>query len=171
MRHFKLLTVVPVLFAVAACGNDEVSSAAVAAAARSFQADLELAVSQPQPLSTVSPVELGYDEAQSEMEMATPAAPTSSVPAPVPARQTASRSTSAGSSGTYEARVPVARTEVVRNTKRDAAIGAGAGAVIGAVAGGRNDRVKGAVIGAVLGGAVGAVVGHTVDTDTRTVYE
>ena len=52
-------------------------------------------------------------------------------------------------------------TRVVKNTKRDAIIGAAAGAAIGAVVSG--DRLKGAVIGAAAGGILGAVIGNNVD--------
>ena len=52
-------------------------------------------------------------------------------------------------------------TRVVKNTKRDAIIGAAAGAAIGAVI--SRDRVKGAVIGAAAGGILGAVIGNNVD--------
>ena len=52
-------------------------------------------------------------------------------------------------------------TRVVKNTKRDAIIGAAAGAAIGAVV--SRDRVKGAVIGAAAGGIIGAVIGNNVD--------
>ena len=52
-------------------------------------------------------------------------------------------------------------TRVVKNTKRDAIIGAAAGAAIGAVISG--DKVKGAVIGAAAGGIIGAVIGNNVD--------
>jgi hypothetical protein len=173
MMKSTRMAVAPLLVLMAACGNDQTESAAADAAARAFQQDLELAVSKPTALETVSPVELGFAEegqatAEAETPPAAPARSTSSTPAP--ARRTAS-SSSATSPGTYEAPAPVARTEVVRNTKRDAAIGAGAGAVIGAVAGGSDNRLRGAAIGAVLGGAAGAVIGHTIDTDTRTIYE
>jgi uncharacterized protein YcfJ len=49
---------------------------------------------------------------------------------------------------------------VVKHTKRDAAIGAGAGAVIGAVAG---HSVKGAIIGGAAGAILGGVIGNNVD--------
>ena len=52
-------------------------------------------------------------------------------------------------------------TRVVKNTKRDAIIGAAAGAALGAVV--SRDRVKGAVIGAAAGGILGAVIGNNVD--------
>ena len=75
-----------------------------------------------------------------------------------PARRTASRASSSGGSGTY---YPSAPREPVRNTKRDAVIGAAAGAVIGAAT--SRDRVKGGLIGAAAGGILGGIIGHTVD--------
>jgi uncharacterized protein YcfJ len=57
------------------------------------------------------------------------------------------------------ARAPA--TRVVKNTKRDAIIGAAAGAALGAVV--SSDRLKGAVIGAAAGGILGAVIGNNVD--------
>lgn len=82
-------------------------------------------------------------------------------PAPVyhaPVRRTASRSN--GSSG---ASYPSAPREPDRNTKRDAAIGAGAGAIIGAVS--SRDKLKGGLIGAAAGGILGGIIGHTVDVN------
>jgi hypothetical protein len=90
--------------------------------------------------------------------------PTYRAPAPVyraPARRSGSRSTSSGSSGTYYPSVPSAPREPVRNTKRDAAIGAGAGAILGAVT--SRDKIKGGLIGAAAGGILGGIIGHTVD--------
>lgn len=51
--------------------------------------------------------------------------------------------------------------EIVKNTKRDAIIGATAGAAIGAVT--SRDKLKGAVLGAAAGGLLGAVIGNNVD--------
>ena len=81
---------------------------------------------------------------------------------PYPATTTARRSSSgvsrsSGSSGTYS-RQPA---EPVRNTKRDAVIGAAAGAVLGAST--SRDKLKGAIIGAAAGGILGGIIGHTVD--------
>ena len=50
---------------------------------------------------------------------------------------------------------------VVKHTKRDAAIGAGAGAVIGAVT--SRNKVKGAIIGGAAGAILGGVIGNNVD--------
>ena len=52
-----------------------------------------------------------------------------------------------------------ARTEVVKHTKRDAAIGAAAGAIIG----GATHGGKGAVVGGATGAVVGAIIGNNVD--------
>ena len=52
-------------------------------------------------------------------------------------------------------------TRFVKNTKREAIIGAVAGAALGAVV--SRERVKGAVIGAAAGGILGAVIGNNVD--------
>lgn len=50
---------------------------------------------------------------------------------------------------------------VVKNTKRDAIIGAAAGAAIGAAS--TRNTLKGAIIGAAAGGLLGAVVGEKID--------
>jgi uncharacterized protein YcfJ len=68
------------------------------------------------------------------------------------------------SSGTYSSApvysAPAPQQTVVKHTKRDAAIGAGAGAVIGAVTG---HGVKGAIIGGAAGAILGGVIGNNVD--------
>jgi Glycine zipper len=92
--------------------------------------------------------------------------PVNRAPAPVnraPARRTSSRPSSSrgSSSGTYYPSAPSAPQEPVRNTGRDAAIGAVAGAVIGATT--SRDKVKGGLIGAAAGGILGGIIGHTVD--------
>ena len=76
--------------------------------------------------------------------------PASARPTPVVRRAPVSASTTT--------RAPA--TRVVKNTKRDAIIGAAAGAAIGAVI---TRDVKGAVIGAAAGGIIGAVIGNNVD--------
>ena len=74
-------------------------------------------------------------------------------------RRVASRSGNANRS--RGSSYPSAPSEPDRNTKRDAAIGAGAGAIIGAVT--SRDKVKGGLIGAAAGGILGGIIGHTVD--------
>ena len=50
---------------------------------------------------------------------------------------------------------------VIKNTKRDAIIGAAAGAAIGVTS--TRNTLKGAIIGAAAGGLLGAVVGEKID--------
>jgi hypothetical protein len=106
-----------------------------------------------QPLAYTSPV--------------TPvAAPAPVYRAPAPARTTARRTTSTArrSSGTYYP-APAREPQVVKHTKRDAAIGAVAGAAIGAAT--SRDKLKGGLIGAAAGGILGAVIGNNVDVQRQ----
>ena len=64
----------------------------------------------------------------------------------------------------YPAPAP-APQRVVKHTKRDAAIGAGAGAIIGAVT--SKNKVKGAIIGGAAGAILGGVIGNNVDKTKR----
>ena len=122
--------------------------------------DLALAsqVQPYQPQQFVSPQEMGYNGYGQPQQYQVAqrggyyqTAPVYSAPAPVRRTSSASRS-----SGTAVARQPV------RNTKRDAVIGAMGGAAVGAVT--SRDKVKGAIIGAAAGGILGGIIGHTVDT-------
>jgi YmgG-like glycine-zipper protein len=72
-------------------------------------------------------------------------------------RTTTTRSTS--SAPVY--RAPAPQPTIVKHTKRDAAIGAGAGAIIGAVT--SKNKVKGAIIGGAAGAILGGVIGNNVD--------
>jgi hypothetical protein len=83
-----------------------------------------------------------------------------------PARRTTTRSTSSSSSyPVYSAPAPARQPTVVKHTKRDAAIGAGAGAVIGAVT--SKNKVKGAIIGGAAGAILGGIIGNNVDKTTK----
>jgi outer membrane lipoprotein SlyB len=62
---------------------------------------------------------------------------------------------------------PAGREVIVKNTKRDAAIGAAAGAAIGAAT--SKDKVKGAVIGGAAGAVVGGIIGNNVDVQKKRV--
>jgi outer membrane lipoprotein SlyB len=68
------------------------------------------------------------------------------------------------SSGTSTSTTTTQQTTVVKNTKRDAVIGAGAGAVIGAVT--SRNKVKGAIIGGAAGAILGGIIGNNVDKTT-----
>lgn len=173
MRFAKLILLGSVGVGITACGSD----AKTASSDLAFLDSLHLAaVTQPVAAEqTVSPLELGIvpGELPAEAAPVAAAAPArSSAPkarartASSPARRTST------SSGTYSgaSTQPQGRVVTVKNTRRDAAIGAGAGAVIGAVAGGSRNRVKGAVIGAAVGGVTGAVIGSTIDTSKRIEY-
>jgi hypothetical protein len=132
--------------------------------------DLALAA-QAQPYQAqqfVSPSEqpyVGYGTPQQYNAVASYPQPVMRAPAPAPVRRTtttrSSSSSRGSSSGTYyPAPAPTPRP-VVKHTKRDAAIGAGAGAVIGAVT--SRDKIKGGLIGAAAGAILGGVIGNNVD--------
>jgi hypothetical protein len=160
-KTLRIMLVPAALFA-AACGRDNVKSD------DALKNDLALA-SQAQPYmpqQVTSPTEMGYAyNPYTGQFQPVPQGVYPQAQAPVVQRvstrpaTTARRTTSSGSSGTRV--VYTERPEPIRNTKRDAVIGAAAGAVIGATT--SRDRVKGAVIGAVAGGVLGGIIGHTVD--------
>lgn len=139
--------------ALVACGGEK--SPAIDEALRQ---DLSLAGQAFAPQQFVSPLEAGYAP--------NGYAPNGYAPMPypqaygvqpavarAPSRTVRRTSGSAGGGG----------TRVVKNTKRDAAIGAVAGAAIGAVTTSRRDRMKGAVLGAAVGAVLGGVIGNNVD--------
>ena len=135
------------LVALAACKNDE-------SRIEQLRKDLMLAGAYPyQPYLT--PLEQGYGYAPRYQ----PQPYTNGGYIPVNAHSTpVARRAPVYESTTTTTRAPA--TRVVKNTKRDAIIGAAAGAAIGAVV---SRDVKGAVIGAAAGGILGAVIGNNVD--------
>jgi uncharacterized protein YcfJ len=150
--------IVPVVAVLAACGGQSDSERLDEALTR----DLALAASMQYPQQQfMSPMEMGYAQPYGQPQQQLydqygrpvyapqPVAQQAIYRAPAPARTTARAST-----GT------TVRREPIRNTKRDALIGATAGAVIGSVI---SKDVKGALIGAAAGGLLGGVVGHTID--------
>lgn len=159
MRFPRNVLLVASLATLAACGKDEAPRLDDA-----LRNDLSLATSaQPyQPQQFVSPQEMGY--AYGQQPGYYPQAygqqpyyqPQPVVYQPAPQPRVIRRAPASAQGAVY-------RTEprVIRNTKRDAVIGAAAGAAIGAVA--SKNRVKGAVIGAAAGGILGGIIGHTVD--------
>ena len=128
------------LVALTACGNE-------ASRIEQLRKDLMLANSAYPYQPYMTPLEQGYGYAPRYQPQ-----PVSARSAPVVRRAPVYASTTT--------RAPVA-TRVVKNTKRDAIIGAVAGGALGAVI--SRDRVKGAVIGAAAGGILGAVIGNNVD--------
>src|SRR5262245_19910422 len=134
------------LVSLAACGNDE------AKGIEQLRKDLMLAGAYPyQPY--LSPIEQGYGSAPGYQQQ--PYSNGGYIPASARSAPVARRAPVYASTTT---RAPA--TRVVKNTKRDAIIGAAAGAAVGAVV---TRDVKGAVIGGVAGGILGAVIGNNVD--------
>jgi hypothetical protein len=162
MTYKKLFLLVPAAILAAACGRNGGQKGDDA-----LKNDLALA-SQAQaymPQQFTSPTEGGYGQqpyGYPQQYQAMARQPVYSTPSPV--RRVSTRSsTSRASSGSrviYEQ-----PTRVVKNTKRDAVIGAAAGAVIGAVS--SRDKIKGGLIGAAAGGILGAVIGNNVDVQRR----
>ena len=156
MRSIVKYIAIPAILLAAACQSKDDSKLD-----DSLSRDLGLAA-QAQPYQQqqfMSPQEMGYNgygqpqQYQVAQRGYYQTAPVYSAPAPV--RRT-STSSASRSSGTTVAREPV------RNTKRDAVIGAVGGAAVGAVT--SRDKVKGAIIGAAAGGILGGIIGHSVDT-------
>lgn len=157
----KMLALIPV-FALAACGrgNDSAMDDAL-------KNDLALA-NQVAPNQVVSPLERG-DTSMLSATAPTTAGTTARTAtrtttvrrAAAPHRASTARRSSSGSSRVVYSEPAPAPTRVVKNTKRDAAIGAVAGAAIGAAT--SKDKLKGAVIGAAAGGIIGGIIGNNVD--------
>lgn len=166
MRTLRSILALGAVWGLTACDR----APETAATDLAFLDSLALAVTVDTTQHTVSPLEMGLVETPEESAppVAEARSGTSSSSSPKRSSSVRRSSSSGGYSGASTARQP--RTITVKNTKRDAAIGAGAGAVIGAVAAGSGNRVKGAVIGGVVGGVAGAVVGSTIDKSTRVVY-
>ena len=135
------------LVALTACGNDE-------SKIDELRKELMLANSSYPYQPYMTPLEQGYGYAprnQPQPYRNGGYTPVNARSTPVVRREPVYASTTT--------RAPA--TRVVKNTKRDAIIGAAAGAALGAVV--SRDRVKGAVIGGVAGGIIGAVIGNNVD--------
>jgi hypothetical protein len=162
----KSFLVAPALLAMAACSKDKPVDP-------SLNTDLGLAAQARTgaPLDSITAAERANTAAAA-------AAPATVAPAPAP-RKTASTTTrrsttrrsssggssSSGSTASAPARAP--REEIHKNTKRDAAIGAGAGAIIGGVV--AKGGVKGAIIGGAAGAILGGVIGNNVDVQKKKV--
>lgn len=157
--RLKYLIAVPAIFLAAACkGND-------AKVDDALNSDLSLAAQPTTSLDSISGVERGLTSGAT----AAPATRSTSRTTSAPVRRTtstrrASSSSSNSSSGTYYP-APAPAPQVVKHTKRDAAIGGVAGAVIGAAT--SRNKVKGAVIGGAAGAILGAVIGNNVDKTKR----
>jgi uncharacterized protein YcfJ len=155
---FKKLLILPAAALAFACSKGDNQTAADSA----LNSDLSTAAaSRPYtPLDSITAAErAGTTVAPAALRSTSTAAPRTVYRAPV--RRTTTRSSSGGtysSAPVYSAPAPA--PVIVKHTKRDAAIGAGAGAVIGAVTG---HGVKGAIIGGAAGAILGGVIGNNVD--------
>jgi uncharacterized protein YcfJ len=154
---FKKLLILPAAALAFACSKGDNQTAADSA----LNSDLSTAAaSQPYtPLDSITAAERnGTTPASATSLRSTSTAPRTVYRAPV-RRTTSTRTSSSGSAPVYTAPAPA--PVVVKHTKRDAAIGAGAGAVIGAVT--SRNKVKGAIIGGAAGAILGGVIGNNVD--------
>ena len=147
---FKKILILPAALFAFACGGDKKVDDAL-------NSDLSTAAqAQPYtPLDSITAAERAGVAPASNSLRSTSTAPRTTV-----RRATSTRSTSSRSSApVYSA--PAPQQTVVKHTKRDAAIGAGAGAIIGAVT--SRNKVKGAIIGGAAGAILGGVIGNNVD--------
>jgi hypothetical protein len=158
---FKKILILPAALVAFACGgNDKKVDDAL-------NSDLSTAAqAQPYtPLDSITAAEragVATTPASNSLRSTTTTAPRTTV------RRTTTTRRSSSSGGTYSSApvysAPAPAPVVVKHTKRDAAIGAGAGAVIGAVAG---HSVKGAIIGGAAGAILGGVIGNNVDKSKK----
>jgi len=153
----KKLLILPAAFLAFACSKGD---SKMTAADSALNSDLSTAAaSRPYtPLDSITAAE--------RAGLATSTAPTALRSTSTAPRTTVRRTTrSTRSSGTYSSApvysAPAPQPTVVKHTKRDAAIGAGAGAVIGAVT--SQNKVKGAIIGGAAGAILGGIIGNNVD--------
>jgi uncharacterized protein YcfJ len=157
---FKKLLILPAAALAFACSKGDTKTAADSA----LNSDLSTAAaSRPYtPLDSITAAErAGATVAPAALRSNTTAAPRTVYRAPVRRTTTTRRSSSGGtysSAPVYSAPAPA--PVIVKHTKRDAAIGAGAGAVIGAVTG---HGVKGAIVGGAAGAILGGIIGNNVD--------
>ena len=143
----RLLAIPVVVLALAACGDKRDDRAQIDAALSSDLALASQSSMYPQQMY-MSPTEMGYAPGYQPVGYAQPQ------PQRVVYQQPRVVRTSTQASAQVEG-------PIVRNTKRDAILGATAGAVIGATT--SRDKLKGAVIGAAAGGIIGGIIGHQVD--------
>ena len=147
----KIWLLAPLAVLAAACGKKAPDDAAL-------KNDLALASQQFVPNQVMSPTEQGL----AANPYTTPVQRATVRTAPRPTTTTRRTTSSAPRSSGVVYREPAPQqTQVIKHTKRDAAIGAAAGAVIGAAT--SRDKVKGGLIGAAAGAILGGVIGNNVD--------
>jgi len=154
---FKKLLILPAAFLAFACGgNDKKVDEAL-------NSDLSTAA-QANPYTPLDSI-TAAERARTAVAPAPTALRSTSTAPRTTVRRTTTTRRSSSSGGTYSSApvysAPAPAPVVVKHTKRDAAIGAGAGAVIGAVT--SRNKVKGAIIGGAAGAILGGVIGNNVD--------
>lgn len=158
---FKKILILPAAFLAFACSKGDNK---MTAADSALNSDLSTAAaSRPYtPLDSITAAErAGVVAAPATALRSTSSAPRTTVRRTSTARRSTSSGGSYSSAPVYSAPAPAREPTVVKHTKRDAAIGAGAGAVIGAVT--SRNKVKGAIIGGAAGAILGGIIGNNVD--------
>jgi hypothetical protein len=155
---FKKLLILPAAFLAFACSKGD---SKMTAADSALNSDLSTAAaSRPYtPLDSITAAERAGVATPTTALRSTSTAPRTTVRRTSTARRSTSSSGGYSSAPVYSA--PAPQPQVVKHTKRDAAIGAGAGAVIGAVT--SQNKVKGAIIGGAAGAILGGIIGNNVD--------
>lgn len=152
---FKKILILPAALFAFACGGDKKVDDAL-------NSDLSTAAQATPytPLDSITAAErarAGTPAGATALRSTSAAPRTTTVRRTTTTRSSGTRSTASAPVYSAPAPAPV----VVKHTKRDAAIGAGAGAVIGAVT--SRNKVKGAIIGGAAGAILGGVIGNNVD--------
>ena len=155
---FRKLIILPAAFLAFACGgNDKKVDDAL-------NADLSTAA-QARPFTPLDSITAAERAGVATAVTPTALRTTSTAPRTTVRRTAARRSTSSGTRVVYSPAPAPRQPTIVKHTKRDAAIGAGAGAIIGAVT--SRNKVKGAIIGGAAGAIIGGVIGNNVDKEKR----
>jgi len=150
---FKKILILPAALFAFACGGDKKVDDAL-------NSDLSTAA-QATPYTPLDSITAAERARAGTPAGATALRSTSAAPRTTTVRRTTTRSSSGSTSSAPVYSAPAPAPVVVKHTKRDAAIGAGAGAVIGAVT--SKNKVKGAIIGGAAGAILGGVIGNNVD--------
>jgi hypothetical protein len=154
---FRKLIILPAALVAFACGgNDKKVDDAL-------NADLTTAA-QATPYTPLDSITAAEQARMGTATGTTALRSTATAPRTTVRRTSTARSSAPSRTVYYPAPAPRQPT-VVKHTKRDAAIGAGAGAIIGAVT--SKNKVKGAIIGGAAGAILGGVIGNNVDKTTK----
>jgi hypothetical protein len=157
---FKKLLILPAAFLAFACSKGDNK---MTAADSALNSDLSTAAAS-RPYTPLDSITAAERAGVATTVPTTALRSTASTPRTTSVRRTSTRRTSS-SGGSYSSApvysAPAPQPTIVKNTKRDAAIGAGAGAVIGAVT--SRNKVKGAIIGGAAGAILGGIIGNNVD--------